>query len=215
MSKKHPVKTGKPASLSSAKSRIDNWLKGLEEDIGRPLSHPHNGSLVYLLLDCSSSMAVGTKLAQAKNGAFSFSQEAIEKRYAVGLIQFSSIASHLTEPLNDTSNLKPHIDGIKADGSTNMADAIRMAIGKLQDRFVQRVIVIVTDGMPDSREAALSAANDAKSKGIDIITIGTDDADTDFLRQIASRTDLVVSVNREQLQEGITSAARLLPGKRE
>ena len=214
MDKKHPSKSDKSTSLSSTKSRIGNWLKGLEQDIGMPLSHPHGRRLVYLLLDCSSSMAAGTKLAQAKNGAFRFSQDAIEKNYAVGLIQFASIANHVTEPLIDTASLKPHIDKIRADGSTNMADAIRMAIDKLNDEFVQRVIVIVTDGMPDSREAALSSADNAKSKGIDIITIGTDDADTSFLKQLASRTDLVIAVHRNRLEEGITSAARLLPGKR-
>ena len=73
-------------------------------------------------------------------------------------------------------------------------------------------MVVITDGMPDHEEKALDAARDAKERGIDIITVGTDDADRVFLEKLASRKDLVVVVKSEQLGEGITSAAGMLPG---
>ena len=73
------------------------------------------------------------------------------------------------------------------------------------------VMVIITDGVPDSQVEALTEAEQAKKKGIEIITIGTDDADSNFLKKIASRANLGVKVTREQFKEGITSAAKMLP----
>jgi hypothetical protein len=65
--------------------------------------------------------------------------------------------------------------------------------------------------MPDSRDAALDAANRAKRANIDIMTIGTDDADRSFLEEIATRKELAAKVARAQLEQGIVSMARLLP----
>jgi len=52
----------------------------------------------------------------------------------------------------------------------------------------------------------------AKERGIEIIAIGTDDADKDFLSRLASRSDLMVKVSRELLGQSIASAAKMLPG---
>jgi len=202
------------ADLTSSKNRIGNWLQALEGEVGKPLKEPRAGSIVYLLIDCSSSMSEASKLSQAKNGALSFAQDAFPKGYAVGLIQFASSATHVCDPSSDAQTLRQYIDRITASGSTNMADGLRLATEKLSGKTRLRAIVIVTDGMPDSQDAAISAADAAKSNGIDIIAIGTDDADYDFLKRVATRADLAVLVSRNRLQEGITSAAKLLPGKK-
>lgn len=48
--------------------------------------------------------------------------------------------------------------------------------------------------------------------GIDIISIGTDDADREFLERLATRSDLSVIVPSDTLGQGIASSARMLPG---
>jgi Mg-chelatase subunit ChlD len=169
-----------------------------------------SGLVVYLLLDTSGSME-GQKLAQAKRGAINFAEDARSKGYAVGLIQFSSTATHLCEPQRDISVLNQYLERIYADGSTNMTDVILLALQRMSDRKGYRAVVIVTDGMPDSQETALEAAQEAKANGIDILTIGTDDADRDFLAKLASKTELSVKVLSERLEQGITSMAKLLP----
>jgi hypothetical protein len=45
-----------------------------------------------------------------------------------------------------------------------------------------------------------------------VITIGTDDADKDFLSRLASRAELSVKVSRDQLGQSIASAVKMLPG---
>ena len=42
-------------------------------------------------------------------------------------------------------------------------------------------------------------------------TIGTDDADRDFLGKLASKTELSVKVLSDRLKQGITSMAKMLP----
>ncbi|MBU4266053.1 MAG: VWA domain-containing protein [Candidatus Altiarchaeales archaeon] len=168
---------------------------------------------VYILLDCSGSMMVEGKITQAKKGAMNFVVEAQGKGYSVGLIQFGSSAIHVCEPQREISVLEKCLNTIKASGSTNMTDAILLALQKLKGRKGYRVMVIVTDGMPDSQGAAVEAARQAKANGIDILTIGTDDADRDFLAKLASKTELSVKVTRDKLEQGITSMAKMLPDK--
>ena len=91
-----------------------------------------------------------------------------------------------------------------------MARAIELATTQLRGEPGPLAMVVITDGMPDHQGAALGAARDAKKLGIDIITVGTQDADRGFLSRLASRSDLVVTVSDEQLGSGIASTARML-----
>lgn len=165
---------------------------------------------VYLLIDCSSSME-GDKLNQVKKGALRFAKDALAKGYLTGLIQFASSAIHLCEPQREISVIEDHLNSLIANGTTNMAEAIRIAHQNLGEREELRVMVIATDGMPDSEEEALNEAQHAKKKGIDIITIGTDDADKEFLKKIATKINLSVMVSGEKVGEGIASMAKKLP----
>ena len=178
---------------------------------GKPISFeaPAIG-LVYMVIDCSISME-GDKLSQAKNGAINFAKDALKKGYLTGLIQFESTATHLCEPTKEISIIEKYLQQIGAGGSTNMAEAIQMVRQRLGKKKELRVMVIVTDGAPDSEEEALHEAQQAKKDRIEIITIGTDDADRNFLKKIASRADLGVKVTRGQFKESITSATKMLP----
>lgn len=89
-----------------------------------------------------------------------------------------------------------------------------MAVEALKGVEGERAIVVATDGQPDKVSAALNEAQAAKDAGIDIITIGTDDADQTFLKQLASRADLGRKVAAEKFAEGIASTAQLLPAPR-
>ncbi len=163
-----------------------------------------------LLIDCSSSMS-GSKIMQATEGALSFAADAFKKQYSIGLIAFASEAQILCRAEDNLDVIASKTHSLAASGGTNMTDAIERATAELQDTEGIRAIVIVTDGMPDNQHTALVAAKRAKSSAIDIIVIGTDDADQAFLQQIASRSDLAVKVPRTELQSGVADAARLLP----
>jgi len=181
---------------------------------GKPISGSIFGEgYVYLVIDCSTSMQ-GNKLEQAKKGAMSFAKDALVKGYLTGLIQFHTFAKLICEPQKDVVILDRCLKAITIGDTTHMAKAIRLAHNLLKGIPGTRVIVIVTDGMPNGPgdpKSSLDMAEDAKKSGIDIIAIGTDDADQEFLKRLASRKDLGVKVQSKHLEKTISDSAKLLP----
>ncbi len=170
-------------------------------------------AFVYLVIDCSRSMA-GYKLAEAKKGAVAFADDAFKNAYRIGLISFDTTATHISEPVRDAASLAAAVGRLRIGGSTNMAEALKMAHRRLKTLKGTRVIVIATDGQPDNPRDALKAGKAAKDDGIDIITIGTDDADQRFLERLATRKELSSKVAAEMFATAITSASNLLPPPR-
>lgn len=190
-----------------------NNLTALAQKLG--ITYTHNGGRVCLAIDCSYSM-LGKKLEQAKKGAKEFVNDAITiKGYQVSLIKFSTNAKLLSEATNNISVLEAHIDKLQVDDSTRMSLAINLANNYLKSNGGNLAIVVATDGVPEGRdetlETALAAATNAKQNGIDIIAIGTDDANQDFLSKLTSRTELAVHVPILQFDKAIASAVKLLP----
>lgn len=201
-------------NLPLKKFQGKSWIKKLETASGRSIILQKSKRTVYLLMDCSGSMSEGNKLDQAKKGAIGFATEAQLKEYSVGLIFFSTNAEHILEPRKELTRITAAIENLSSKGSTNMSAAIRLAQDKLSDTTGDKVICMVTDGMPDNKDATLDAAKEARMHGIEIMAIGTDDADKTFLEQIVTRKELSVKVLRNQLERGIVSMAKMLPGKK-
>jgi uncharacterized protein YegL len=166
--------------------------------------------VAYLLVDCSGSMG-GPKISQAKKGVLEFAQEAMGREYDVGIIKFSSAATHLCGPGDTMEDVTACLDKMDAGGSTNMAEAIAMAHQRLGDSGCKRVMVIATDGRPDRTRLALRAGQTAKDDGIEIITIGTDDADLAFLQRLATSEECGRKVSSDQFGKAIGSAFLQLP----
>jgi len=178
---------------------------------GKPVKREHlPKGYAYLLIDCSSSME-GDPLKQAKKGVIGFAKKARSRGYATGLIMFNSDAELLLKPGVDDKRLESQVGKLRSDGSTNMAAAIALAVKEFAETSGKRVIILATDGFPDSIEHTLEEANKASSQHIDIITIATEDADREFLRRIATRTDLAVETQARELAKGISSTAKMLP----
>ena len=174
---------------------------------GKPITGSAMTGYVYLLVDRSASMA-GDKLRQAKKGALNFAKEALNKGYYTGLIQFDSSARLLCEPYKDLATIEKAISKMDTGDTTHMANNLLKSVSGA------RVMVIVTDGMPNGIGdpiSSLKVGQIAKESGIDIIVIGTDDADQEFLRRLASRSELGVKVESKNLEKTITDSARMLP----
>jgi molecular chaperone DnaK len=165
---------------------------------------------VFLLLDSSGSMRKNKKLDQAKAGILEFARDAFKKNYRVGLIRFSDESEVLCEPTGNIEILQNIIQSIKAVGSTNMTAALKIAHSKLKEFSGTKVMVIATDGMPDNVKSSLEAAAKAIADGIDIIAIGTDDADKEYLKKLASRTELSSKVTSDKFAQAISDASLLL-----
>jgi vacuolar-type H+-ATPase subunit F/Vma7 len=71
-------------------------------------------------------------------------------------------------------------------------------------------VVVVTDGAVDNPQMTLALGAKLKAAGVEILAIGTDDADKAFLSELASRPDLGIMVVSQNLRQAITDASRLL-----
>jgi Mg-chelatase subunit ChlD len=202
----------KDDKLVSQVPAVSSWKQKLETASGQKIKTGQPKRTLYLLLDCSTSMDDHGKIIAAKCGAVSFCRDAAAKGYAVGVIGFSHEAVCLREAVDGNGDVEEILRGLPASGSTDMTGALLMAFRKLKPRSGERTVCLVTDGMPDNKDSALKAATSLQASGIDIMAIGTDDADKAFLDRIVTNKDLSVKVARQQLQQGITSMARLLPG---
>ena len=194
--------------------KIDQLARELEQYTGVSLDQPAKSrALTYLLIDCSGSMGSDRKFDQAKAGGKEYAAEAIRKGYSVGLIKFETEASLVLEAQTGLAIVGGKIDSIGLGSTTNMASALNIAVNQLIKSSGHRVIYLVTDGWPDDRDATFEAAAKAKRAGIEIMTLGTPPADDEFLKQLATRSELAVQVETHKLQEGIKSMANLLPDR--
>jgi Mg-chelatase subunit ChlD len=130
----------------------------------------------------------------------------------VGLIAFASTPGCYREARAGIAGFAECLDGLEASGSTDLAAALTLATKKIARCPGNKVFCVVTDGVPDDADAALAAAGEAVRHGIEIMAIGTDDADRTFLDRLVTRRELADKVERRQLRQGIASMAGLLPG---
>jgi Mg-chelatase subunit ChlD len=164
---------------------------------------------VLLLIDTSGSMA-GAKIEQARNGAIDFAHSAITRSYATALGVFADRAAMVCDPTADADRFARKIARVDVGlvgGTTDLAAGLILA-GKFRELAA---VVVVTDGKSNDNSAALQVAATLKNRGIDIICIGTDDADGGFLAQLATRSDLATYVSSKNLRAAITDASRFLP----
>lgn len=167
---------------------------------------------VYLLLDLSASMADGGKLEQVRRGTRRFALEAWQRQYAVGVITFSWSASCFLSARRFHPRLEERLRELSPHGGTKMARALSLGMRKLRWCRGDKVLFLITDGLPDDREATVQAAHLAQAKGITLVAIGTDGADWDFLASLTLRDALATRVAAGGLEEGIVKVAGALPG---
>jgi Mg-chelatase subunit ChlD len=164
---------------------------------------------VLLLIDTSGSMA-GAKIEQARNGATDFARSALARSYATALAVFADRAAMVCDPTTDSARFAKKISRVDVGlvgGTTDLAAGLILA-GKFRELAA---VVIVTDGQSNDNAAALEVAATLKSRNVDIICVGTDDADKNFLKRLATRSDLATHVSSKNLRAAITDASRFLP----
>jgi Mg-chelatase subunit ChlD len=180
------------------------FLKGGkgEQQIVTPLVTTNR--TVFVLVDASGSMAI-RKFEDATKGALDFGLVCISKQYQVGVVVFSDKAAASSPTANPTA-FRAKIDRLECtSGGTFLASALRHTL-----KYNPAYVLVVTDGAVSDSAQSLEMAQRLKAAGTEILTIGTDDADQDFLKQLASRSDLSVKVASFELAQAINDASKLL-----
>jgi Mg-chelatase subunit ChlD len=162
---------------------------------------------VVLVIDGSDSMD-DSKKRFATKGAIAFARGAVGKNYSVGVVGFANNARLICKPTTDAERINKACGCWPESGGTFIGAGLSAAQDLNLDR--EDVVVVVTDGACGQAEKSLSIASKLKAKGIEILAIGTDDADQRFLQQLASRPDLGLKVELSNLTSAITDASKLL-----
>lgn len=149
-----------------------------------------DGGIVLILIDCSGTMKQNNKLESVRDGTLNFARDAMNKGMAVGIIQFDTHVTEICKPTRELGNIRESLLKLDAGGITNMAEAINLGHRRLQGYSGNKVMFIVTDGVPNGDDkdpkTTLAAAADAKRDGIIILALGTDDAPEAFLKELQS-----------------------------
>jgi Mg-chelatase subunit ChlD len=164
---------------------------------------------VYLLMDVSSSMS-GPPLEEAQAAARAFLDQCDFTVAEVGLISF---ATHVTLQAEATSNARrlfAAIGRLDADGTTNLSEAIGLGRECLATRDRTRYMVVLTDGYPDAPEDAVAQARAAIGEGIEIISIGTGDADLDYVKRLASTESGSIFARKGELVQAFGHIAKVI-----
>lgn len=188
---------------------VDTPIEKIREDV----ISTHVGD-IFFLVDCSGSMASFSKMEQARSGILDYASKVIPQNYHIGLIKFGSFAEFVTEPIGDIAKVEKLVKQVDCVGSiansTMLHDAIQQAMFRFSNFRVRRVICVVTDGFCHDTHATLEIAKDAKKSGIEIMTIGTEDADLQFLKELSSKEKLALTASSSQLEAGINKMVGLL-----
>jgi len=190
-------------TLNSAGRLALRGANGYETEVRT--EHPN----VLLLIDTSGSMH-GSKFEQAKSGAIDFAASAVNKGYYAALAIFGDRAAMVCDPTPDVKIFSSKLTRLSVGlvgSSTDLAAGLILA-GKFPKLAA---VVLVTDGQT-TQEPALRAASLLKARGTEIICIGTDDADRQFLQKIATSANLAMHVSAGKLRSAMDDASRLLKG---
>ena len=158
--------------------------------------------LVLLLLDVSSSMSgdMDTLNAAVRDMLESFAEEEqMETLIKVAVITFSSNAQVLHE-FTDASILKQNWHDLSAGGTTNLAEALRMAKEMMEDktrtpsRAYRPTVILISDGepYPDNgwKVAMQDFVNNGRSSKCDRMSMAIGSwADEDMLKSFLINTE--------------------------
>ena len=123
-----------------------------------------------------SSVVLKDKWESAVKGTKSFTNEILSiDSSKISYVTFADYASKATQWYKKGDNIPKSVYGHPI-GGTNLSDAINKAYNKLSETIIptnaKKIIIVISDGEPDSVTAATKAANTAKGDGIKIYTIG-------------------------------------------
>lgn len=168
---------------------------------------------IVLLIDSSGSMD-GVKLAEVKTAATSFVERQTGKQDNLAIVSFSDGSQVVAGLGSDKNTLIQGINGLIANGGTNMASGIDTASAELQSAPQKsRNILLFTDGVPSSLPAASTSALSARLQGITVVAVGAGGADVSALGQITGNSSLVFFANSGEFDRAFQQAEKIIYGK--
>lgn len=174
------VEVNKKAKLVSPCERIYEVELSLK---GSPTAKPLD---IVLVIDRSGSMDNDGRMTSAKNAAKAFAQQIIQSssNNRISIVSFSSDATIDRTLTNNLSNINSTINGLNANGSTNIYDGLVKANEVLAGARADaaKSIVLLSDGIANRPTQnnnpnypitqAINEATTSKNRGYLVFTVG-------------------------------------------
>jgi len=161
---------------------------------------------IMMVIDTSGSM-YGAGIKEAKAAACVFLDQLDLSYMPTGIAEFGSNAGIVISPTSDYKSIVRAIQGLGASNGTPMAEGLSACAPVFQG-LGEGVLVLLTDGEPNSPAAAETAAGQLKGLGVTVYTVGTSGADLQFLRGIASDPDKTFEPGSGELSGTFRSIGR-------
>ncbi|MDO4586961.1 MAG: VWA domain-containing protein [Planctomycetia bacterium] len=172
--------------------------------------------IVCLTIDVSGSM-MGNKIEEVQSAAISFINNCDFQKNRVAVTIFSSDGTALVPLTDNKSTLINHIRQITAYGGTNFEAALQTSEKALADQGKsvaqnqeneKKTLLIFTDGVNSEGNpfSAVATAERLRNKGVQILAIATDDADSSYLNDLTADSNNVISVKGGNIQDAFKEA---------
>jgi uncharacterized protein YegL len=158
----------------------------------------------------------GDPVREAQKAARSFVEKLDLTNASVALVTFADRvnvnqgltqnAKKLTNCIYDWNQMLE--DGISGFGSSSHPFDDSLYILKKQDN--PRFIIVLADGEWSNQDRAIAGARKCAAEGIEIIAIGFEDADLNFLKNIATSDENALFTNLEGLVGSFSKIAQVL-----
>ena len=170
------------------------WYDEDCDNVFEPTGTGQQNELEVALVSDTSGSITESELAQLKTAGKDFVDNLSVPDEAAA-ISFATSASLDQELTTNYQAVKDAIDTYNDSGSTNMSAGISTAetellTGTNATAGASKVMILLSDGSPNSASAATAAANSAKGQGIRVFTIALGSgANEAFLESIATSPD--------------------------
>lgn len=182
---------------STGREVSKKFIKGLRK---KPTVKPID---FMLLLDASGSMEWNGAMDEAKIACTALLSEMIDfKIHRMGLVSFGSHAILHSRLTQDANFLKQQTNIIYPNGGTYLLAGLHRAYDEVATSQNEKVFIIVTDGDPHEESDVLIYAENLRSKGIRIVSIGTGkDVREDYLHRLSSPGDVFMIEDMSKLEK--------------
>ena len=172
---------------------------------GSPSDRPSEGSIaknIAICVDLSRSMD-GDPIEAAKDSIRRFVRTLADDQTKFSLIGFGDKVKVVAELTNDTDVIMNSIEDLKVKmlGRGTDASPLDTARSVVTSSPGVGIIVVLTDGIWGKRDKAVEQALGCRNSNIAIIAVGLGEADTSFLRQIATVDDGALFTTIDRLGE--------------
>ncbi|HBE10680.1 MAG TPA: hypothetical protein DCY81_09160 [Lachnospiraceae bacterium] len=151
-------------------------------------SDANSGINISIVMDKSGSMR-GNAISDAKTAAKDVVANMSGTGQRIGIVAYDSNATVSCPLTSSQDSLNAAIDGIYADGGTDIGDGLKAALDELEAAKGSGSIILMSDGQNGGSDDLVQEAIDrANNAGISIYAVAFGDADQEYMRNIAEST---------------------------